>query len=191
MANAVLIVVSVIYPFAVYLLLDRFEPRTIALGLLVLLALRFVVAGVRARADAPQLRWMTAALVAFVVGIATLNSRDALLYYPALVNAGLLAVFGISLVYPPSAIERIARLVEPELPERAVRYTRAVTIVWCGFFVVNGAVAAWTAAFATLATWSLYNGFIAYVLMGALIAGEWLVRRRMRRGDVAPRGRPK
>ena len=181
MANAVLIVVGVLYPFLVYLLLDRFEARTIALGLMCLLALRFVLVGSRVRADARQLRWMAAALVAFAIGVAALNSRSALLYYPLLVNVGLLAVFAISLVHPPTVIERIARIREPNLPERAVRYTRAVTIVWCGFFVINGAIAAWTAAFASLATWSLYNGFIAYLLMGALFAGEWLVRRRVRR----------
>jgi len=181
MANAVLVVLSVLYPFAVYWLLDRFEPRTIALGLVGLLALRFVLVGTRARGDARQLRWMVAVLVAFALGSAMLNSRDALLYYPLLVNVGLLAVFAISLVHPPTVIERIARFSEPDLPERAVRYTRNVTIVWCAFFVVNGAIAAWTAAFATLATWSLYNGFIAYVLMGVLFAGEWLVRRRVRR----------
>ena len=190
MANAILIVVSVLYPFAVYLLLDRLEPRTIALGLFCLLAIRFVALGGRARADARQLRWMVAALVAFVLGSAALNSRGALLYYPLLVNLGLLAVFGISLVHPPTVIERIARIAEPQLPASAVRYTRIVTMVWCGFFVVNGAIAAWTAALATLATWSLYNGFIAYVLMGALFAGEWLVRRRVRGSGQARRLEP-
>jgi uncharacterized membrane protein len=183
MANAVLIVVGVIYPFLVYLLLDRFEPRAIALGLMCLLAIRFLFVGSRSRADsadARQMKWMVGVLGAFALGAAVLNSRSALLYYPLLVDVGLLAVFGISLVHPPTVIERIARLTNPHMPERAVRYTRAVTIVWCGFFVVNGAIAAWTAAFASLATWSVYNGFIAYVLMGALLAGEWLVRRRVR-----------
>lgn len=29
--------------------------------------------------------------------------------------------------------------------------------------------------------WALYNGFISYLLMGLMFAGEWLIRRRVRR----------
>jgi uncharacterized membrane protein len=31
--------------------------------------------------------------------------------------------------------------------------------------------------------WTIYNGFIAYLLMGALFGGEFLVRRVVRRKD--------
>ncbi len=58
------------------------------------------------------------------------------------------------------------------------RYTRRVTQVWCGFFVLNGGLALCTALWASDAGWALYNGLVAYVLMGLLFAGEWLVRRR-------------
>ena len=37
-----------------------------------------------------------------------------------------------------------------------------------------------TALWASDKTWALYNGLIAYLLMGALFAGEWLVRGRVR-----------
>ena len=46
------------------------------------------------------------------------------------------------------------------------------------FFIVNGAIALWTALAASDATWALYNGLIAYGLMGAMFAGEWLLRPR-------------
>jgi len=36
-----------------------------------------------------------------------------------------------------------------------------------------------TARFASLQTWTLYNGLIAYLLMGVLFGGEWLLRRRL------------
>jgi uncharacterized membrane protein len=61
-----------------------------------------------------------------------------------------------------------------------VRYTRTVTKVWCGFFVVNAAVSLATALFASERAWALYNGGIVYVAMGVLFAVEWLVRRRVR-----------
>ena len=65
----------------------------------------------------------------------------AVFYYPVLVNAILLAVFAASLWRPPTVIERIARLREPDLPPAAVVYTRRVTIVWSVFFALNGAAA--------------------------------------------------
>jgi uncharacterized membrane protein len=45
--------------------------------------------------------------------------------------------------------------------------------------VVNGALAAYTAVFASREAWALYNGVIAYLLMGGLFAGERLLRRRV------------
>jgi uncharacterized membrane protein len=104
--------------------------------------------------------------------------------YPALVNAVFLGVFGLSLWHGPTVVERMARLREPDLPPAAVAYTRRVTQVWCGFFVVNGAIAVGTALWASPAAWALYNGLISYVAMGALMGGEWLVRRRVR-GRIA------
>lgn len=113
------------------------------------------------------------------------NALLPLKLYPALVNAVLLTVFAVSLMHPPSAIERLARLREPDLPPAAIAYTRKVTWVWCGFFVVNGTLALATALWADAATWALYNGLIAYGLIGTLFAIEWLVRRRVRARHAA------
>jgi uncharacterized membrane protein len=77
---------------------------------------------------------LCAAAGAFAVWIAVANSADLLLYYPVVVNAALLAVFAASLVFPPSVIERLARVTEPDLPAAVVGYTRTVTVAWCFFF---------------------------------------------------------
>lgn len=104
------------------------------------------------------------------------RSPDAALLYPALVNAVMLAVFAHSLAFPPTVIERIARLREGVLSAAGVAYTRKVTMIWTVFFVFNGAAALYTALYASMETWALYNGVIAYVLIGTLVAGERLVR---------------
>ena len=85
--------------------------------------------------------------------------------------------FALSLVNPPSVIERLARLKDKNLPQKAIAYTRNLTVIWCGFFIANGSVALWTALAATDEIWALYNGFIAYVLIGLLLGGEVIVRR--------------
>ena len=60
----------------------------------------------------------------------------------------------------------------------AIPYVTNVTRVWCAFFVVNGGIALWTALGASDQAWALYNGAIAYVLIGSLLLGERLLRPR-------------
>mgnify|MGYP003988786837 FL=1 len=97
----------------------------------------------------------------------------------------MLVLFFVSLLHPPTIVERFARIQNPNLPEAAVRYTRKVTIVWCVFFVCNGCAALYTALFSSLETWTLYNGAISYALMGILFAGEYLIRRRLQHRALA------
>jgi uncharacterized membrane protein len=113
------------------------------------------------------------------------NAWGPLKLYPVLVNAVMLGVFGYSLLSPPTVVERFARLREPELSPAGVAYTRRVTQVWCVFFIVNGSIALATALWASPKVWSLYNGLIAYLMMGVLFGSEYLVRLYVRRrGNV-------
>ncbi|MBD9481231.1 hypothetical protein [Pseudoxanthomonas sp. PXM02] len=171
---AIFVVLSVAYPLVVYWAMGRFEPRWLAVLLLVLALLR--------AAATRQAVWLAAAAgAALLATLATVfNEALPLKLYPALVNAVLLVVFATSLVFPPSAVERIARLTEPDLPPEGVAYTRRVTQVWCVFFVFNGTLALVTALWMSDGAWALYNGLIAYVLIGVLFSIEWLVRRRVR-----------
>ncbi|CAM4514353.1 hypothetical protein [Klebsiella pneumoniae] len=135
------------------------------------------------RRQAGPLRVVTQ--VAAVAGIALcvasylLKTHQLLLFYPVVVNGVMLAVFGGSLWTSMPIVERLARLREPTLPESAVRYTRRVTQIWCAFFIGNGGIALLTALHGDMALWTVWNGMIAYLLMGALMAGEWLVRRQV------------
>ncbi|PZQ15441.1 MAG: hypothetical protein DI564_08920 [Rhodanobacter denitrificans] len=179
MRLALIALATLAYPLLVWLGMAHLEPRWLAVGLAVLALARAVATRERV--------WLAAAAGALLLAaVAALgNALLPLKLYPALVNAVLLTVFAVSLIHPPSAIERLARLREPDLPPAAIAYTRTVTWVWCGFFVVNGTLALATALWADAATWALYNGLIAYGLIGVLFAGEWLVRRRVRARHAA------
>jgi len=126
-------------------------------------------------------RWCCGGLLLLVIFSVWDNSVVPLKLYPVLVNVGLLGAFATSLIFPPSLVERMARVREPDLPALAVGYMRRVTQVWCVFFAINGAVALTTALWASSAVWSLYNGVVAYLLIGLLFAGEYLVRCRFKR----------
>lgn len=167
-----------LYPLVIWFGQGQVEPRWLAMLLLLAAAARLPAMKVSASA-----RWIGAGALLLAAGAVWANALLPLKLYPVLVNAALLAAFSWSLAAPPSMIERMARLSEPDLPPAAVAYTRVVTQVWCGFFVVNGSIALWTALWASAEVWSLYNGVIAYVLMGALFAGEYLVRIRFKRAN--------
>lgn len=169
---------SLLYPVTVYFALRWFEPRVIAVVLAIFLLLRWKRPAVQLLAGLPRVsHGILTALLLLCLAVLVGNNETLLRLYPAAINLGLLAMFGMTLWQPPPMIERFARLQHADLPAEGVRYTRHVTHVWCLFFAGNGLVAAWTAIGASRETWALYNGFIAYLLMGMLFAGEWLLRR--------------
>lgn len=181
LANVLAIGLTLAYPPAVYFGLQRAEPRILGLMLLSIILLRHWQSARRFVADIRRVEWMVfAGLCCLALGIVASNREELLLLYPAAVSLSLLLVFGRSLLYPPSMIERIARLTEPDLPAEGVKYTRQVTRVWCGFFAINAAISLAT-VFASRERWALYNGLVSYLLMGALFGVEWLFRQRMRR----------
>jgi len=172
------------YPFAVYVLLGRGSIRVVGLALLAALAIRFLAAGAPRRQALAAL----AAGIVFAVAIAVTNNETLARLYPVGVSAVMLAAFGITLLRPPSMVERIARASGAALDDAGVRYTRVVTIVWCVYFVVNGAVALATALAGSREAWALYNGLLSYLIAGALLGGERLVREIIRRRAVRPAG---
>lgn len=170
-------VAGLLYPFVVYFGEEKVSPPIFALVLGAVWLVR-----------APSLLkqrgglWMVAAALAYCVLLAVTGASQLLRWYPALISALLLVAFGLSLIYGPPLVERFARLHNPELPPAAVRYTRKVTWVWMVFFAFNGSMSVALSLWAPLRWWTLYNGLIAYLIMGALFAVEWLLRQRLRRG---------
>lgn len=175
-----LVALTLLYPLVVYATIGRVAPQWLALLLVVLAVVRALTAH--------EKFWWVVGAGAAVLGLGSWVGDSTLLVklYPVWVNAVMLAVFAYSIVHPPTVVERLARLQEPDLPESGVRYTRKVTQVWCLFFVFNGTAAAITALFCSDAVWAFYNGLLAYVLMGCLMAGEWLVRAHVRRRAKLP-----
>lgn len=188
LAQVILVLVVAAYPLAVY-----FGIQYLSLGYLLVLLL--AVAGLRllllstekGRAGGRIGAGALAAILAVLAATSWLRGdATGLLWYPVFCNLLMLGIFTHSLFFQSqSVIERLARIREPELPASGVAYTRRVTQVWCMFFVLNGAIAAATAVHGELQLWTLYNGLVSYLLMGLLLVGEWLVRRRVRSGAVS------
>lgn len=173
----VMVVLSVCYPPAVYLGLQYFSAKYLALLLLTLGVARSLTNGALNSSS----RWIMVGLLALLSGWTWFAESDvALKLYPVLISLNLLVLFGWSLWHPPTIVEKLARLQDSNLPPSGIAYTRKVTKVWCGFFLVNGSIALATVLYGNDQLWTLYNGLISYLLMGTLMAGEFLVRRRVK-----------
>lgn len=172
------------YPLLVFIGLQFLAPRYLALLIALTLMLRWHKAlpsmlqrfsGLQKGAGLLLLGWLL---------MTSISNDEALLRcYPAIINLGMLVLFGLSLQTPPSMVEIFARMQQPQLPAAAIGYTRQVTKIWCMFFLINGAMALYTAFYTSRELWALYNGAVAYLLMALLFAAEWLVRRRFMRGQ--------
>ena len=173
----------VLYPVFVYFGLRYLGVASLAVVLIALFSLRLAATRGLAtfRPSRSQLALVSGVGIALALVSLLQRRADAMLYYPVLVNGGLLAAFAWSLAHPPTVIERIARLREGELSAAAVAYTRRVTLAWVVFFVCNGTIAFVTARWTSIETWAFYNGAVSYALIGIMIGGEWLVRRRVQR----------
>lgn len=106
--------------------------------------------------------------------------------YPVAVSAVFLAVFGFTLLpfCKVPIVFRFACLQDKSIArsankEQVRRYCWKVTAAWCVFFAANGSVALWTALRGSDAVWSVYNGIVSYILMGAMFAIELIIRRRV------------
>ena len=178
------------YPVIVYFGLEYFEARLIAVALIGMALARFLI--VR-KLDGFAVQMPLGNLVIgalLLVGFAAMASNSSVLlqYYPVCINAMMLAVFMTSLFRPPTVIEQFARIKTPDLSVAGVAYTRKVTMVWCGFFALNGTMALYTILDTTMGFWAIYNSVISYSLIGALFVGEYLVRRTVQRNHAEHSG---
>lgn len=181
--NAVFVIA---YPLAVFYGLTHFGARAVSLlvlGLLVPgLAWRFRKAD---RATFWSMVRLPIAILVLVLGGIATDDRRFVLALPVLINAVLLIEFAATLrAGATPMIERFARMQEPDLDAAKQRHCRRWTAAWCAFFLANGSAAAVLALAAPLWWWTVYTGAIAYALMGAMFAAEW-IQRRIRFGAPA------
>jgi uncharacterized membrane protein len=190
-ANIAFAVIVIAYPIIVYFGLDYFEARLVALAVIVIAVVRFFLIkkmeGIAARL--PTANFVIGGLI--LVGLSTLATNSAVLlqFYPVCMNILLFGTFLNSLFRPPSMIEQFARMKTPNLPEAGVAYTRKATMVWCGFFAINGSMALYTALETNIGFWAIYNSLISYSLIGILFAGEYCVRKIVQRRDARNHGK--
>ena len=174
---AVLVALSFLYPALVYGLRSVVPPQALAGLALLLIGLRVATLG----SEATRI-WRGPLISAgiLIAGLATIDGWIAAKIYPVAVSLAAAYAFGISLWRPPSLIERLARIGEPDMPLTGQAYCRLVTMIWTVWLAVNAAIAALLAILASEEAWALWTGLLAYLIMGMLFGGEMLLRPRRR-----------
>ena len=74
-------------------------------------------------------------------------------------------------------IEHFARMVKPELSTGELAHCRSWTRIWGIYLLVLAAIGLALARWAPLAVWTGYVGVVSYVLVGALFAVEYVIRK--------------
>lgn len=183
--STVFIVLLLAYPVLIYFGLQHASISSIAPILLIAIIGRYAFT----RAASNTMPWLLPATIlgSTCVTLAWLLDNSQLsLFYPVLISSTMLVTFAYSLVKGPTVIATFALLDEKRksnnkeqvtLAPHVVDYTRTVTKVWCAFFSINIAFSSYTIYLGDIVLWTLYNGLIAYIVMGVIMAGELLVRR--------------
>jgi uncharacterized membrane protein len=186
MSNRVLpgfaIALGVFYPALVYAL-----QSTLSQGAFVAIAVATIALRVATldKSSAPLWRGpllMTVPALLIVLLVAPGMAAKA---YPVAISLAAAAVFGGSLIAPPSLIEQIARLQEPDLSEEGQAYCRKVTVVWTVWLVLNALIAGLLGWTGQDSAWAIWTGIVAYVVMALLFLGEVAIRRQIRKKSVA------
>lgn len=178
------IVSIALYPFMIFFGLQVLPPGFFGLVLVALLAMRY---GVLLPEERPILLPILLVFLTYALSATVLKSTGMLLFYPALVNFCLCAVFVYSLRHGEPMLLRIVRARKIPLSKHGPKYLGNLTAVWASFFAANGMISIWTTTL-SIATWTAYNGLISYFLIATLVTGEWVFRRyyKRRMGVASP-----
>ena len=105
-------------------------------------------------------------------------SMQFIIYAPPLAAFAFMAFFFYRTLRPGSEplITHVARLEHPDLPVDMARYSRTLTAVWSGCFMLLFAVALMLAPLLPLDTWSRWVHGLGYVVPGTLFLGEFAYR---------------
>jgi uncharacterized membrane protein len=137
------VLIGISYPFLVYLGMNIVSSGMLLLGIILLLLLRLLILKSTLSARLLTLKstvgplqiWPLVIAIAVMAACAIfLSTEIAVRIYPIVISFCFGMIFCWSLVFPPTVIEIIARLREPEMGPRGVSYTRKVTVVWVLFF---------------------------------------------------------
>lgn len=168
---------AVVYPWVLDGLLGQLRVRTLALGLLGLLALTLPLRARLLGGGGPAV-WLPVAGLGLLLAAAAVNDAAATLrLIPAWVYLCLAAFFALSLRAPDSIVERGARWLVPIAPDFIRSYCRKTTAMWSGVFLVVAGTTAWLAMLPDGELWRTFTSRRVWLVLGAVTVAEFFFRK--------------
>lgn len=191
-------VLAILYPVLVFTLLVVFKLPVRVLSLCaIILALALFISVAAARSSNMEkdknfafavVRPLIMSVLLLVAALACFFTNQSIFIklYAVAISAVMLVLFLVTLVFPPNIIYTIATLLDKSIKGSVKapyveKYCRKVCIAWCIFFVINGAISAYTAFCTSDLVWSVYNGGISYGLLGLMFVIEFFIRKQVDR----------
>ena len=114
--------------------------------------------------------------------LSLISNQDIFLkLYPVFMNAGVGAVFAVSLRGTP-LIQQFIQKMRYEMTPKVIKHARMATIAWVIFLAINTLISLATVFMSDL-VWTVYNGLISYCLIGLMILVEYIIHVRARRNE--------
>ncbi len=104
------------------------------------------------------------------------NQEIFLKLYPVLMNASVCAIFALSLRKTPLITQFAQKMCNKPLNNNQITYTKHATIAWAVFMFINTLIS-FVTVFLSTEIWTIYNGFISYILIGLMMLIEYFVRK--------------
>ena len=127
-----------------------------------------------------------------VIGVVCFFSKSPLVLkmYPALADVMYIVILGTSLYIPPPLVCYFIEIFDKSIkekiePEKFDGYCRKASIVWIGFFVIDGIISVLTVFFVSDLAWGIYNGGITYFIMGLIFIGEFVAVKIIAKKEIA------
>ncbi len=176
-AGAAVVVLAFVWPLLSERLVEILGVRALATALLVVSAGSLFAVGRVVPSELALGRADSLALVALVGAAAVSGERVFLLLVPAWVQVALARMFWRSVQDGDSIFERVARAIQPYVPDFIRPYCRRSTLIFASLFLANAVVISVLALGAPLAYWRAFTGWIVWAVMAALAAGDFVVRK--------------
>lgn len=176
-AGLALIALAFVWPLVSERLVEGLGVRALATGLLGLSAISLSAMRSAVPSELAIERSDSIALLALVACAALTGEHLFLLLVPAWIQLAVFRLFRRSLRVGPSVFERVARALEPHAPEFITPYCRKATALWGWVFLANAVVIVALALLAPLPWWRAFTSWIVWLVIAALTAGDFVVRK--------------
>ena len=172
-----LMALVITYPVFVFLALMVFHlpVSIVSLGMLIIAIAYFsFVSG-----DGKK-NWTAIILGVVAIIVLVTQSELVLRFYPVVMTAVFLVVFGVPLLKGKPIITRFAMMMDPAIathPGRGIleRCCKGLNIAWCVHIIISLGINIAICFGSTLEVWAIYNTVVSYVVIGLLVSLQFLV----------------